>query len=86
MLTLGQQPYQGLANEEASWIYNHPSADYPSDSEPNYVREGNGLHILNADEPVDDVDYRLTNRAGGTKPRWGEGLSLDTDCEAEDEV
>lgn len=32
------------------------------------------------------VDYRLTNRAGGTKPRWGEGLSLDTDCEAEDEV
>ncbi|KAK6050970.1 fibronectin type III domain protein [Cooperia oncophora] len=141
MLTLGQQPYQGLANEEvlsfigisrktldrpmdcpdfwydlmvecwryvprerptfrqivehlmpfasdqfreASWIYNHP--DYPSDSEPNYVPDGHGMQLLATDETADEVEYRLTNRASGAKPRRGEGDSLDTDFEAEDEV
>ncbi|WKY00850.1 hypothetical protein Q1695_015122 [Nippostrongylus brasiliensis] len=143
MLTLGQQPYQGLANEEvlsfigisrktldrpmdcpdfwyelmvecwryvprdrptfrqivehllplaseqfreASWIYNHPATDYVTDSEPNYVSEDHGTHLLNANENTDEVQYRLMNRVGGARPRWGEGDSLDTDCEAEDEV
>ncbi|KHJ76719.1 hypothetical protein OESDEN_23661 [Oesophagostomum dentatum] len=112
MITLGQQPYQGLANEEvlsfigvsrktldrpmdcpdfwydlmvecwryvprdrptfrqivehliplasdqfreASWIYNHPTTDYPSDTEPNYVPEGHGMRPLAVTEPVDEV-------------------------------
>nr|CDJ89243.1 EGF receptor and Furin cysteine rich region and Fibronectin and Tyrosine protein kinase domain containing protein [Haemonchus contortus] len=143
MLTLGQQPYQGLANEEvlsfigisrktldrpmdcpdfwydlmvecwryvprerptfrqivehliplasdqfreASWIYNHPATDYASDSEPIYVPDGQGMQLLATDETADEVEYRLANRAGGAKPRRGEGDSLDTDSEAEDEV
>nr|AID54910.1 insulin-like receptor [Haemonchus contortus] len=143
MLTLGQQPYQGLANEEvlsfigisrktldrpmdcpdfwydlmvecwryvprerptfrqivehliplasdqfreASWIYNHPATDYASDSEPIYVPDGQGMQLLATDETADEVEYRLANRAGSAKPRRGEGDSLDTDSEAEDEV
>ncbi|KAK6028704.1 receptor L domain protein, partial [Ostertagia ostertagi] len=85
MLTLGQQPYQGLANEEASWIYNHPTTEYPSDSEPNYVPDGHGMQLLATDETADEVEYHLTNRVGGAKPHRGEGDSLDTDSEAEDE-
>ncbi|EYC15628.1 hypothetical protein Y032_0036g3259 [Ancylostoma ceylanicum] len=112
MITLGQQPYQGLANEEvlsfigvsrktldrpmdcpdfwydlmvecwryvprerptfrqivehliplasdqfreASWIYNHPATEYPSDTEPNYVPEGHGMRALAVSEPTDEV-------------------------------
>ncbi|VDL80055.1 unnamed protein product [Nippostrongylus brasiliensis] len=72
--------------EKASWIYNHPATDYVTDSEPNYVSEDHGTHLLNANENTDEVQYRLMNRVGGARPRWGEGDSLDTDCEAEDEV
>ncbi|KAK5976312.1 hypothetical protein GCK32_004451 [Trichostrongylus colubriformis] len=78
-----------LASEqfrEASWIYNHPTTEYPSDSEPNYVPDDHGMQLLATDETADEVEYRLTNRAGSAKPRRGEGDSLDTDSEAEDEV
>ncbi|VDO74225.1 unnamed protein product [Haemonchus placei] len=71
---------------EASWIYNHPATDYASDSEPIYVPDGQGMQLLATDETADEVEYRLANRAGSAKPRRGEGDSLDTDSEAEDEV
>ncbi|VDM85651.1 unnamed protein product [Strongylus vulgaris] len=47
-----------LASEqfrEASWIYNHPTTEYPSDTEPNYVPEGHGIRPLATTEPVDEV-------------------------------
>ncbi|CAJ0600209.1 unnamed protein product [Cylicocyclus nassatus] len=79
-------PFASPQFQEASWILNHPIAEYPSDAEPNYVPEGHGIRPVTAKEPVDEVEYRMTNRAEGAKPRWGEGDSLDTDCDAEDEV
>ncbi|KJH53094.1 protein tyrosine kinase [Dictyocaulus viviparus] len=141
MITLGQQPYQGLANEEvlsfigilrktlerpmdcpdfwydlmvecwryiprdrptfrqiveyliplaseqfreASWIYNHATTDYQSDLEQNYVPEGHGMCMSAIEEPVDEIEYSLSNRADRVKPHWGEGDSLHTGYEVED--